>query len=61
MKRLENLKDYVKISCKHCGSDNVFLFVRDCAQCGAQVESRCEDCKSSFCYHNFKRSNEEEF
>lgn len=52
MKRPEELKDYFKVECRKCGSENVWLHVQECARCNDSfIEARCEDCGNNYEYH----------
>ena len=52
MKRFENIRDYIEIKCKKCGSSNVELSVNECVECGSIIECECNDCKAEYNYHD---------
>jgi len=54
MKRRLELTDLFKIVCKKCNSDNVYLYVEECVECGSFINAECNNCKSKYHYHDFK-------
>ena len=58
MKAYITLEDKFKIICRVCGSEEVYLGVDECEECGNTVSADCNKCHAKFRYHDFEPNPE---
>jgi len=46
--------DLFEVTCKKCKSDDVWIYVDECLECGNTINGECNSCGSKFDYHDFK-------
>ena len=53
--RYTNLEDYFTITCRKCGSTDVWLHSEECGECGTYINAECNKCGAKYDYHDFKQ------